>query len=62
MWDKLVEKLVKEMLDPNKVFPEHRTDLQGDIKKVVEQFVHEHVVQCYFICDAETAKKAKGGD
>ena len=62
MWNELVEKLIKELLDPNKVFPEHRKDLRDDIKKVVEQFVQERIVQCYFKCDAETAKKAKGDE
>jgi hypothetical protein len=51
MWDKLAERIAKR-IQANQ--PE-RWAIEDEIKK----FVDETVIQCYFKCDTETAKKAK---
>jgi hypothetical protein len=62
IWEELAERIAKDMLDPNKVFPEHRTNLKEDIKKIINQWTDERIVVCYFLCRKDEVQKAKGGE
>jgi len=60
MWEKLAEAIARRintfMLDNEDPF-----NLEKVVKEEVQKFVRENVVMCYFLCDAETVKKAKKG-
>ena len=64
MWNKLVKEIADAMMNNeiSVMSQAQRDTLETDVKRVIDRFVRENIVQCYFKCDAETAKKAKGSE
>jgi hypothetical protein len=68
MWDKLAKQVTDRIVNAS-VEARKRGfhgftgfELETMVKEEIEKFVAENIVKCYFKCDAEVAKNAKGGD
>lgn len=65
LWGELAKRIVEDMLDPKKVFPEHRKNLEEEIKQIIDKFVSERIARCYFMVNKSEVDKVtcqNGGD
>lgn len=65
IWSELAKRIVEDMLDPKKVFPEHRENLEKDIEEIINKFVSERIARCYFMVSKSEINKITcqdGGD
>jgi hypothetical protein len=60
LWEDLVKRIMREVTDPRKPFPEHRDNfpenrenLYGDIERVIRKFVDERIVMCFYTIRGE---------
>lgn len=60
MWEKLAHRIQQRAVEEQAGVPLFLSE--ATIREEIEKFVSENIVKCYFKCDAETAKNAKGGD
>ena len=57
IWSELAKQIAKNMLDPKKVFPEHRENLEKDVEEIINKFVSERIARCYFMVSKSEINK-----
>jgi hypothetical protein len=48
IWADLAKEIADNLLNPEKLFPQHRPNLEADIEKIIRKFIQKRVIMAYF--------------